>query len=331
MRRLASGSQAHNKQQKETRAAVKRLSASWLPESHDLSPRASKSSPVFDESFLSGWHHYGLAACSLEVSLVAHDLPFDEFLEFRRLRDHVFVVFQLLVGTHDAKVDASQVDLARIFRVAVADQREVCAQVICGVLDRVLRPWLVVQQTQLQGCLCLRLLHRRLLVAQIEHLHEMLDGLASVICLRVRLCQQLVGLDLLWTLLRLLGQLQELLTVLDGAVQLALRLINHTDALVALSLDIAVLGTLGHCQTLFEELERHIELVVLQVLIGDHLIDADQVFGNVAGNFDKLSAVGFLKSRFEVLHGRELVEDFLFADAEAAVRQSLTLNVLKLD
>ena len=114
---------------------------------------------------------------SLEIPLVAHNFPFHELLQFVRVSDHVLVVLQLLVGSNDSQINASEVDLSRILLVSVPDQREVSSKVVRCVLDRVLWAWLVMQKTQFESCLSLRLLHRWLFVAQIQYLHQVLDGL----------------------------------------------------------------------------------------------------------------------------------------------------------
>ena len=82
-------------------------------------------------------------------------------------------------------------------------------------------------------------------------------------------------LDLLLAISRLLAKVQELLTLLNGSIQLSLSLVNHADLLVALGLDVAILGVFGHCQTLLEELERHVKLLLVQVLVCNHLVDAN--------------------------------------------------------
>ena len=86
---------------------------------------------------------------SLEISLVAHDFPFDEFFELFGIGNHVFVVLELLVGPHNAQVDPGQVDLPRVllFLLSVPDERKVRAQVVGSVLNRVLLSRLVVQKT----------------------------------------------------------------------------------------------------------------------------------------------------------------------------------------
>jgi len=112
-------------------------------------------------------------------------------------------------------------------------------------------------------------------VAQIEHFHQMLNRLARIFRLRVGLSEELMSLDLLFTITRLFADVEELLTVLNGAIELSLRLINHTDLLVALGLDVAVLGALGHIQALLEELQGHVKFVMLQVLVCNHLVHSN--------------------------------------------------------
>jgi len=72
-------------------------------------------------------------------------------------------------------------------------------------------------------------------------------------------------------------------------------------------------------------------LIALKVLIGNHLIDADQILRDLLNNDDKLAALCLLESRFEVMHGWELVEYFLFADTKTTVGQSFSLEVFELD
>lgn len=106
----------------------------------------------------------------------------------------------------------------------------------------------------------------------------MLDGLLGVVSLGVGLSEELIGLNLLLNVVGLLAELKELLSVLDRFVQLALSLVDHSDLLVALSLDNPVVGILGHVQTLVEELQRKFEFVLVKVLVGDELVDTDEVF-----------------------------------------------------
>ena len=62
---------------------------------------------------------------SLKISLVAHDFPFHELLQFVWVSDHVLVVFQLLVRSNDSQINTSEIDLSRILLVSMSDQREV--------------------------------------------------------------------------------------------------------------------------------------------------------------------------------------------------------------
>ena len=61
------------------------------------------------------------------------------------------------------------------------NKREVRPQVLGGLLDAVLRAGFVVEKTELERGLSLRLIHLRLFVAEVEHLHQVLDGLARVV------------------------------------------------------------------------------------------------------------------------------------------------------
>lgn len=85
-------------------------------------------------------------------------------------------------------------------------------------------------------------------------------------------------LDLLCPITGVLAEVEEELPLLNSPVELALRLVDHADLLVALGFNVAVLGLLSHAETLFEELQRHIKFVALEILVRDHLVDADQVF-----------------------------------------------------
>ena len=188
------------------------------------------------------------------------------------------VVLDLLVGLDNAEVDPRQVDLSRVLLVAMPNEREVRAKILGRLLDAVLRARFVVEQAELERGFSLRLVHLWLLVAEVEHLHQVLDGLARIVGFRVCLGEQFVRLNLFLAVSRLFAQVQELLSVLDSAVQFTLRFVDHTDLLVALCLNILVLRALGNYQALFEELERHVELAHLEILIRDQLIHSHQVF-----------------------------------------------------
>ena len=103
-----------------------------------------------------------------------------------------------------------------------------------------------------------------------------------------------MGLNLLPAIASLLAQVEELLTLLNSALQLTLRFIDHADLLIALSFDIAVLSLLSHLQALLKELERHVELVAFEVLVSDHLVDANQILRDVTHDVDELTALSFL-------------------------------------
>ena len=188
------------------------------------------------------------------------------------------VVLDLLVRLDNAEVDPRQVDLSRVLLVSMPNEREVRAKILSRLLDAVLRAGFVVEQAELERGLGLRLVHLRLLVAEVQHLHQVLDGLARVVGFRVGLGEQFVRLNLFLAVSRLLAQVQELLSVLDSAVQFTLRFVDHADLLVALCLNVLVLRALGNYQALLEELERHVELAHLEILVRDQLIHAHQVF-----------------------------------------------------
>ena len=218
----------------------------------------------------------------MEASLVAHHLPLDKILQLLRVRNHVFVVVKLLVSAYNAEVYPGQIDLSRVLLLTMSDQREVSRQVVSRVLDRVLRAGLVVQEAEFESGLRLRLFHRRFLVAQVEHLHQVLDRFARasrlVVGFGVGLGEELVRLDLLCTISGVLAEVEEALPLVNSSVELALRLVDHADLLVALGFNVTVLGLLSHAETLFEELQRHIKFVALEILVCNHLVDADQVF-----------------------------------------------------
>ena len=91
------------------------------------------------------------------------------------------VVLDLLVGLDNAEVDPRQVDLSRVLLVTMPNEREVRAKILGRLLDAVLRARFVVEQAELERGFSLRLVHLWLLVAEVEHLHQMLDGLARVV------------------------------------------------------------------------------------------------------------------------------------------------------
>ena len=61
------------------------------------------------------------------------------------------------------------------------NEREVRAKILGRLLDAVLRARFVVEQAELERGFSLRLVHLWLLVAEVEHLHQVLDGLARVV------------------------------------------------------------------------------------------------------------------------------------------------------
>ena len=188
------------------------------------------------------------------------------------------VVLDLLVRLDNAEVDPRQVDLSRVLLVSMPNEREVRAKILGRLLDAVLRTGFVVKQAELERGLGLRLVHLRFLVAEVQHLHQVLDGLARIVGFRVGLGEQFVRLNLFLAVSRLLAQVQELLSVLNSAVQFTLRFVDHANLLVALCLNVLVLRALSNYQALFEKLERHVELAHLEILVRDQLIHAHQVF-----------------------------------------------------
>ena len=91
------------------------------------------------------------------------------------------IVLDLLVGLDNAEVDPRQVDLSRVLLVSMPNEREVRAEILGRLLDAVLRAGFVVEKTELERGLSLRLVHLWLFVAEVEHLHQVLDGLARVV------------------------------------------------------------------------------------------------------------------------------------------------------
>ena len=187
--------------------------------------------------------------------MVTHHLPFHKVFQFVRISYHVLVVLDLLIGLDYAEVDSRQVNLPRVLLVTMPNERKVGAEVLSRLLDTVLWARFVVEQAKFKRGLSLRLIHLWFFVAEIEHFHQVLDGFARVVSLRIGLSEQFMRLDLLFAVASLFAQIQELLSVLNGAVQFALSFVDHADLLVAFSFDILVLGALGYHQTLLEELK----------------------------------------------------------------------------
>lgn len=126
----------------------------------------------------------------------------------------MLVRLDLLVGLHNTQVHSRQVDLSGVLLVAVADKCEVRAEELRRLLDVLLLTGLVVEQTELEGRLCARLIHAVFLTAQVEDVHQVADGLWDSIRLRVGLSQQLMSFDLLGQVARLLAKVKELLASL---------------------------------------------------------------------------------------------------------------------
>ena len=91
------------------------------------------------------------------------------------------VVLDLLVRLDNAEVDPRQVDLSRVLLVSMPNEREVRAEILGCLLDAVLRAGFVVEQAELERGFSLRLVHLWLLIAEVEHFHQVLDGLARVV------------------------------------------------------------------------------------------------------------------------------------------------------
>lgn len=135
------------------------------------------------------------------------------------------------------------------------DECEVSTQIFCSLLDVMLCSRLVVQEAELECSFSLWLVQLRLLVAQVEHFHEVFDSLACLICLREGLSKELVRFNLFFAIASLLAKFQELLSMLHSSVQFTLRLINHSNLLITLCFNVLVLSTLSNGQALLKELE----------------------------------------------------------------------------
>ena len=134
-----------------------------------------------------------------------------------------------------------------------------------------------MEKTKFEGSLGLWFVHLRLFIAEIEDIHQVLDGFAGIVSLRVCLSKKFVSFNLCLTIASLFCKFEEAFTVLNSLIKLTLSLINHTDLLEALSLHVLILDLLRSIEALLIELERHIEFVVLKVLLCNRLIYFDQV------------------------------------------------------
>ena len=108
---------------------------------------------------------------SVKISLVAHDFPLYEILQLVRVRNHVLVVLDLLVGLHNTQVDSGQVDLPRVLLLSVTNKCEMRSQVLSSLLDAMLRAWLVMEQSKLESGFGLWLVHLRLFIAKVKDIH----------------------------------------------------------------------------------------------------------------------------------------------------------------
>ena len=95
------------------------------------------------------------SVCSVEVSLVTHHFPFDEILQFVMVCDHVLIVLDLHISFDYSQVYSSKINLPRVFLVAMPNECEVSTQILCSLLDVMLRSRLVVQEAELESCLSL--------------------------------------------------------------------------------------------------------------------------------------------------------------------------------
>ena len=120
-----------------------------------------------------------------------------------------------------------------------------------------------MEKTKLESGLGLWFVHLRLFVAEIEDIHQVLDGFAGIVSLRVCLSKKFVSFNLCLTIASLFCKFEEAFTVLDSLIKLTLSLVDHTNLLEALSLHILVLDLLSSIEALLVELERHIKLIVL--------------------------------------------------------------------
>ena len=69
------------------------------------------------------------------------------------------------------------------------DEREVGTKILSCLLDTMLWVGLIVEKAEFERGFSLWLVHLRLLVAQIKYLHQVFDGLACIVSLRIGLCE----------------------------------------------------------------------------------------------------------------------------------------------
>lgn len=127
----------------------------------------------------------------------------------------MLVGFYFLVGLHDAQIDPRCIQFRLLFVfVAFAQQVEMITQELCRLFDTLFFSFLIVEQTELQGCVCLRL-HVAGFHGDVKHIQQVLDGLADVASFRVSLCQLLVRLSSGCLVFVLLTQLEEVQPIFD--------------------------------------------------------------------------------------------------------------------
>jgi len=92
-----------------------------------------------------------------------------------------------------------------------------------------------------------------------------------------------------------------------------------------------IIGLHRDIYAFFVELEGHIKLLFHLVLLGDLLIDADQVLKDLNLDSVKVSLGSLAESSLELAHGLELVMYVFFAEAETFVRQGLTFKIFEVE
>ena len=159
----------------------------------------------------------------------------------------------------------------------------------------------------------------------------MLDSLVHIPILRVGLCQLFMSFASLGLIVRFFTQVQEFVQKFYRLVKVSKHLVDVSNFLIALCLLVSILSALGCVQALLEKLKRLVEIVLVLELDGDNLVHSDKLSRDFLFDFAQVSINSFLKSSFQIAHGVENVEDFLFANSETHVCFGLSLDELGLD
>jgi hypothetical protein len=189
---------------------------------------------------------------------------------------------------------------------------------------------LVVKETQFQESVRLSGLVP-LLIGYVQQVFQMLDSLVHIPILRVGLCQLFMSFASLGLIVRFFTQVQEFVQKFYRLVKVSKHLVDVSNFLIALCLLVSILSALGCVQALLEKLKRLVEIVLVLELDGDNLVHSDKLSRDFLFDFAQVSINSFLKSSFQIAHGVENVEDFLFANSETHVCFGLSLDELGLD